>query len=591
DLVSIAHRHGMRILGPASMGIISTVPKVSMQATYAPVTLIPGRVAFSSTSGPLGVALLEQAHRAGVGISHFVALGNKADVSTNDFLQYWEGDDATSVMALHIGSFGNPRKFTRIARRVSKAKPIVAVKTGGGDEDRTVDALFRQTGVIPVAEIAQLFDVARVLDSQPLPGGERVVVLSNAHGAHALAQAALAGAGLRLAELSADTRGHLAAILPNGATVANPVDLTFGAEPADYDGALRSVLADGGVDAAIVIFASALPERHGDVADVIVAAHVAHPTKPVLASVLGVEDRGLRDDAGHVVPAFAFPETAVATLGRVAEHARWKRRPEGITPDPVGLGIDLERAEALVAHALDVRPSGTLLPWSVAAELLGLFGIGVAPAVAVASLHDALAAAGRLGYPVALKATGMTRVGRSEEAGVALDLHDDDAVRGAYRRMSDGLGIGMNEALVQTMIRPGLETAVGIHHDPTFGPVVTFGLGGAFASAIADTATRVTPLTESDAADLVRSARAWGVLEGGDYAVDAVEDLLLRVGMLADLMPEIAQLTMNPVLISATSATAVDLSLRVAPPPPDPNPAARRMLRMAPAEAPEPARR
>ncbi|HMK13205.1 MAG TPA: acetate--CoA ligase family protein, partial [Acidimicrobiales bacterium] len=490
-----------------------------------------------------------------------------------------------------IGSFGNPRKFTRIARRVSKTKPIVAVKTGAGDVDRTVDALFRQTGVIPVSEIAQLFDVARVLDSQPLPGGDRVVVLSNAHGAHALAEAALPGAGLRLAELSSDTREHLERILPTGAKIANPVDLTFGAEPSDYDGALRAVLADTGVDSAIVIFASALPEKHRDVANVIVSAHVAHPTKPVLASVLGVEDRGLRDRSGQVVPAFAFPETAVATLGRVAEHARWKRRPEGITPDPADLGIDLDQAEALVAHALEVRPSGTLLPWSVAAELFRLFGIAVAPAVAVAALDDALDAAARLGYPVALKATGMPRRGRSEAAGVALDLHDEAAVRGAYRRMSDSLGLGMTESLVQVMIPPGLETAVGIHHDATFGPVVTFGLGGAFSSAIADIATRVTPLTDSDAADLVRSARAWGVLDGSDYAVAALESLLLRVGMLADLVPEIAVMTMNPVLVSATSATAVDVSIRVAPPPPDPNPAARRMLRTVPAEAPEPAHR
>ncbi len=392
ELVSIAHRHGMRVLGPASMGVISTVPEVSMYATYAPVTLIPGRVAFSSQSGPLGVALLEQAHRAGVGISHFVALGNKADVSTNDFLQYWEGDASTSVLALHISSFGNPRKFTRIARRVSKTKPIVAVKTGGGEAETTVDALFRQTGIIPVGGIGELFDVARVLDTQPLPPGDRVAVLSNAHGAHALAQAALPGAGLRLAELSADTRAHLASILPKGASVANPVDLTFTAEPADYDAALRATLADPNVDAAVVIFASALPEKHRDVADVIVAAHAAHPSKPVLASVLGVEDRGLRDRAGHVVPAFAFPETAVTTLGRVAEHAAWKRRPEDTLPDASMLGIDLDRAGALIVHALEVRPTGTLLPWSIAAEVLKVFGIGVAPGVAVAALDDALAA-------------------------------------------------------------------------------------------------------------------------------------------------------------------------------------------------------
>ncbi len=591
EMVSIAHRHGMRVLGPASMGVISTVPEVSMHATFAPVTLIPGRVAFSSQSGPLGVALLEQAHRAGVGISHFVALGNKADVSTNDFLQYWEGDASTSVMALHIASFGNPRKFTRLARRVSKTKPIVAVKTGGGESDRTVDALFRQTGVIPVNEIAQLFDVARVLDSQPLPPGDRVVVLSNAYGALSLAESALTNSGLHMATLGADTRAHLASMLRSGAAVANPIDLTFGAEPSDYDGALRAVLADDEVDAVLVIYASAIPARQHDIADVIVAAHADHPTKPVLASVLGVGDRGLRDKRGHTVPAFAFPETAAATLGRVTEHARWKMRPEGVTPDVGALGVDLTRAETLIAHALDVRPTGTLLPWSVAAEVLDAFGISVASGVTATTVAAALAAANQLGFPVALKATGMKRRGRSEAAGVALDLHDEAAVRGAYERMSAALGSGMSEALVQSMTDPGLETAVGIHHDATFGPVVTFGLGGAFAKAIADTATRVTPLTDRDAGDLVRAARAWSVLEDSDYAIGALEDLLLRIGLLADLIPEIDELVMNPVLVSTSAATAVDVSIRVAPAPVDPNPAARRMLRPVPAEGPAPAPR
>ncbi len=588
ELVSIAHRHGMRVLGPASMGVISTVPEVSMHATFAPVTLIPGRVAFSSQSGPLGVALLEQAHRAGVGISHFVALGNKADVSTNDLLQYWEGDASTSVMALHIASFGNPRKFTRLARRVSKTKPIVAVKTGGGESDRTVDALFRQTGIIPVSEIAQLFDVARVLDSQPLPPGDRVVVVSNAYGAQSLAESALTNVGLRMAALASDTREHLVSSLPSTAVVANPIDLTFGAEPSDYDAALRAVLADDEVDAVLVIYASAIPGRHRDVADVIVAAHADHPTKPVLASVLGVGDQGLRDGRGHVVPAFAFPETAAATLGRVTEHAQWKRRPEGVMPDVDTLGVDLETAESLVAHALDVRPTGTLLPWSVAAELLGAFGVSVASGITATSVEAALAAAEQLGFPVALKATGMKRRGRSEAAGVALDLHDEAAVRGAYGRMTETLGSGMSEALVQSMSEPGLETAVGIHLDATFGPVVTFGLGGAFAKAIADTATRATPLTDRDAGELVRAARAWTVLADSDYAIAALEQLVLRVGLLGDLIPEVAELELNPVLVSKRAATAVDVMIRVAPAPVDLNPAARRMLRSVPAEGQAP---
>jgi acyl-CoA synthetase (NDP forming) len=359
--------------------------------------------------------------------------------------------------------------------------------------------------------------------------------------------------------------------------VTNPIDLTFGAEPSDYDAALRTVLAEDSVDTALVIFASPLPSRVEDIAHVIVAAHGAYEGKPVLASVLGLGDRQLTDGSGITVPAFAFPETAVATLARVTEHALWKHRPAGLVPDAEALGIDLGRAAVLVQHALDARPSGTLLPWSVAAELLDCFGISVARAIAVTSTDAAVEGSNALGFPVALKATGMTRRGRSEAAGVALDLHDANAVRAAYGRMQQSLGAGMAEALVQAMTEPGLETAVGIHHDATFGPVVTFGLGGAFARAIADSAARVIPLTDRDAYDLVRAARAWSVLSEGDYAIDAVEDLLLRVGLLADWVPEIAELSMNPVLISASTATAVDVSVRVAPAV-DPVEEARRML-------------
>ena len=389
---------------------------------------------------------------------------------------------------------------------MSRTKPIVAVKTGGGDADRTVDALFRQTGVIPVSQLAELFDVARVLESQPLPSGARVAVLSNAHGALSLAQAAVAQWGLELAEIGSDALGHLAAALPTGASVTNPVDLTFGAEPSDYDVALRTVLAEDGVDSALVIFASPLPSRVEDIASVIVAAHVSYPEKPVLASVLGLGDRGLHGETASTVPAFAFPETAVATLARV-HRARIVEAPPRRRRSRCGRSRHRSRPGGRAGAARTGREAVGHAPAMVgrgrpARQLRSRRGAGDA----VTSVEAAVDAADALGYPVALKATGMTRRGRSEAAGVALDLHDAQAVRAAYGRMQQSLGVGMAEALVQTMIEPGLETAVGIRHDTTFGPVVTFGLGGAFARAIADSATRVTPLTDRDAHDLVRAA-------------------------------------------------------------------------------------
>jgi acyl-CoA synthetase (NDP forming)/RimJ/RimL family protein N-acetyltransferase len=562
-LIELARLHGMRIIGPGSMGVINTDRDAVLHASFAPLDVLAGRLAISLQSGPLGTAMLELAKRLGVGISSFVSLGEKGDVSANDLLNYWYDDPATDVVLLYTESFGNPRKFGRIARRVSRRKPVVAVKAGRRTgEDVAADALYQQAGVVRVDTVSELFDVGRVLATQPLPTGNRVAVVTNATSPAILAMDGMVAAGLVPAELGVDTRRDLDALLPDEALVGTPVDLTYRSVPADYGAALDTVAGDAGVDAILAIYAPPLVTLRHDVGATIAAA-ADRTAKPVVAVMLGLDEGPLL--GGRDVPVFAFPEPAVAALGRVARYARWRARPEGVVP-PLD-GVDPEAAKAVVEHALAVRTAGTLLPIKASEELLAAYGIPVAPARGVTSLEAALEAAEAVGYPVALKAAGLVRLARSESGGVALDVQHADQLRGAYERMTAALGAAMAEAVVQSMVPGGVETFASIEYHPAFGPVVAFGLGGAFADAIADRPARSLPLTDLDAGELLSSSRAADAIAALGADPLAVVDVLLRIGMLADDLPEVRQARFNPVLVSPAGAWVLQADVHVVPPP------------------------
>jgi acyl-CoA synthetase (NDP forming)/RimJ/RimL family protein N-acetyltransferase len=560
-LADLARGHGMRLIGPASMGLISTSDASTMHASFAQVPVRRGRIGMSLQSGPLGIGLLELANRLGVGISSFVSLGDKADVSANDFLNYWDDDPDTGVVLLYTESFGNPRKFGRIARRVSRRKPIVAVNPGLGlPEDLAADALYLQAGVIRVDTVRRLFDVGRVLDAQPLPKGGRVAVVANADSPAALALDAVRAAGLRAAELAPATCDAIAAVLPAEGTVGTAIDLTHRAGPRLYGEVLGHVLADPGVDAVLAIYAPPIASAVEDVARAITEA-AAGSGVPVVAVTLGRDDGPLAP--GSPVPSFGFPEPAADALGRIVRYARWRQRPEGDVPELDG--IDVEAAEAVVRHALEIRPGGTLLPLGVARELLATHHIPMSAARAVTSLEDALAAADELGYPVVLKAAGIEHLARSESGGVALDVQDPGELKGSYERMRAVLGVAMAEAVVQRMVPGGVETIITVESHPSFGPIVAFGLGGAFAEAIADRPARSLPLTDLDASELVASSRAAEALTAIGANVRSVEEILIRVGLLVDAVPEVSRIRLNPVLVSPDAAWVIDARIHVAP--------------------------
>jgi acetyl coenzyme A synthetase (ADP forming)-like protein len=598
ELVEVARRHGMRVVGPNCMGVINTNPAVRMNATFAPFVPAPGRIAFSSQSGALGIELLGRASDLGLGISTFVSVGNKADVSGNDLLQYWEEDPDTDVILLYLESFGNPRKFARLARRVSRTKPIIAVKSGRtqagsraagshtaalASSDVAVDALFRQAGVVRVDTLEELFDVAQVLAHQPLPRGARVAIVSNGGGPAILAADACAGAGLEVPELASGTQAALRAFVSADASVGNPIDLVASATAATYERALRTVLADEQIDAVIVVFVPPLVTQPEEVARAIRSAAVDAGAKPLVACFLGHRGipetlRSSRPDE-RSIPSFAFPEGAAAALGHAAGYARWRRRPEGSVPEL--RDVDIDRARGIVAERVSVSGDGAWLDPDVATGLCESFKIPVAPTVRVATTAEAVEAAKALGFPIALKAGSGAIVHKTDAGAVHLNLESAEEVEQAYVSMRDRLGDDMGGAVVQPMVSAGVETIVGVTRDPLFGSLVVFGMGGTAAELIRDTALRILPITNLDAHEMVRSLRTSPLLFGYRGApvadVDALEQLLLRVGRLAEELPEVAEMDCNPVIVSPDAVTVVDVKVRLASVPPSPLPGVRRM--------------
>ena len=575
ELLALVRAHGARLVGPNCLGIASSA--VSLNATFAPRPFPAGSIGFSSQSGALGLALLERAEARGLGLSAFVSIGNKADVSSNDLLEWWEDDDETKLVALYLESFGNPAKFARLARRLARKKPILAMKSGRtsvgraaagshtaalAGSDTAVDVLFQHAGVIRADTLGELIDVAALLSAQPLPRGRRVVVLTNAGGLGILCADACEGAGLELPVLADETRERLRAILPVEASVTNPVDMLGSATAASYEQALPIALADPGVDAAIALFVPPVAVEATDVARAISkAAAESDGAKPVLASIVSASGapETLRAEAN--VPSFAYPEAAAAALGRAAAHGAWLRRSAGRVPDLDR--IDAATADAIVREALEEGDSVWLGP-DATRRLLAAYGLPVVEERVCDDPEEAVAAAEEIGYPVVVKVAA-AGAHKTELGGVALDLADADAVRAAATRMEGAV-------LVQRHVRDGVELLAGIAHDPVFGPLVAFGPGGTWAELIGGTGFRLAPLTDVDAEELVTTGKAGTLVTGfrGAPPADAaaLQDLVQRLSRLAEDLPELAELDLNPVLGLTAGAVVVDARVRLARPAP-----------------------
>lgn len=583
ELLEICRESGTRLIGPNCFGVLNTAADVGLNATFAEHPPPPGPIGFLSQSGGLGIAIIEAASRMGLGLSSFVSVGNKADISGNDLLEYWEHDPSTQVLLLYLESFGNPRRFARIARRVSREKPIVAIKSGRSPagaratashtgallaaSDVTVDALFRQSGVIRTDSMHELFDVGALLSKQPVPAGGRVAIVTNAGGPGIMCADACQAAGLEVAELAPELRARLARFLAPEASPANPIDMIATAPAKSYRRAIEALAGDGACDAIIAIFVPPLLTRVGDVAREIEAADVKTRARGVALAAVFMNSEGAPPvDGGARVPSFDFPEDAARALGHAARYGRWRARPRGSLATPPGCRRD--EAAAVIVGAL--ADGGAWLSASDVSALFACYGLNLIETHAAADAAEAVEIAERLAGPVAIKAVASGLQHKSDAGGVKVGIEGGDAVAAAVAEIERALkraGHRLEGVLVQPVADPGVELLMGMVNDTSFGPVIACGAGGTSVELLGDVAVRITPLSDLDAREMLRSLRSFRLLDGyrGAPACDvvALEDQLLRLSALVEHHPEVVELDANPVIAGPSGAVIVDARVRV----------------------------
>jgi len=593
-LRAIARGAGMRMIGPNCMGVLSTAPDVRMNATFSPVSPPAGNVSMATQSGALGLAMLDHAHALGVGIADFASIGNRADVSINDLLAYWHDDPRTQVIALYLESFGNPRAFARLAPEIARTRPIIAVKSGRSAAgtraasshsaalaslDVGIDAVFAQTGVIRTDTLEQMLDVSALLASQPVPAGARVGVVTNAGGPGILLADACEAHGLVLPTLSDETCAALRALLPAQAGLSNPIDMIASASPAQFEAAIGLVGKDPNVDAVVAIYVPVQAGQADGIAAAIARGAADVPRdKPIAAVFLSSAGAPAALSAGArgAIPAYRFPENAALALSSAARYGAWRRRPVGtrlvLAPDQA------QRVRARIRTWRAAHPGEAWLPFDEIAALLELIGVHVADhRITAPTAAAAVEAAGALGEPVVLKAIAPGLVHKTDVGGVALGLRDAAAVAGAADAMAARFaarGVALDGFVVQRQIRPGVEALVGVTSDPALGPLLVAGIGGVAVELYQDVALRVTPVTDVDAREMLGALRGRALLDGFRGAPPADRDALLeviqRIAALVEIMPELAELDLNPVMVleRGAGAVVVDARLRLAPPPP-----------------------
>lgn len=578
--------YGMRMIGPNCMGIINTDLMVRENCTFAPTEPFTGNVAFMSQSGALGVAILNISRKVNLGFSYFVSMGNKTDVSGNDLLEYWEHDPRTEIILMYLESFGNPRKFTQIARRISRQKPILVVKSGRTSQgaraasshtgamagmDIAIDALLDQCGVLRVNTVEELFDVAIGFSNNPLPRGKRVAILTNAGGPAIMATDACVSAQLTMAEFSETTRTTLKSFLPAEASVLNPVDMIASANKESYAFCLETILKDEGVDVVIVTFVPPIMVNPIDIVQAIEQVRKRY-VKPILGVVMARDE--FFEQINRVVPdhlpLYLFPESAARTLSAMVRYSRWRSRPHS---EVRRFDVDQKRTKSVMASAKAARRSQLTIVESM--QILRAYGIPIARYALARNRDEILASAREIGFPLVLKVVSSKLTHKTEVGGVVVDLRTEEEVLAALDKMegplrSRGVENEIDGYLIQEMVRGGKELILGMTLDSHFGPLLMFGLGGIFVETIKDVVFRITPITELESQEMIRQIRGYALLEGvrGEPAVDLclLSECLQRLSQLVSDFDEILEIDVNPFLASAISqnSKALDARIRIA---------------------------
>jgi acetyltransferase len=585
-VIEVAEKYGMRMIGPNCMGVISSTPDSRMNATYSPGTPPSGDIAFMTQSGALGVAILLATQKLGLGFSYFASVGNKADVSAADLLEYWEDDPHTNVIALYLESFGDPHRFTNLSKRVSRKKPIVAVKAGAtaagaraasshtgsmAGLEVAADALLNQCGVIRVSRIDEMIDVVSGFSKAPLPNGNRLCILTNAGGPAIMAADSMEGSGLEMATPADETRKAVEALLPPEASAANPIDMISGAGPDEFEKVLGLVLQDENVDICIAIFVPPLIIEPMGVMRRITRIGRQHD-KPVYSVLMAEEqdfDR-IPQEIEDAVPFYRFPEPAVRVASEMNKYRIWREKPAGEINHFEG---DFDRARAII-DARREAGGGYLTPEDAYAVLEAV-GFPVCRHASFGLDDDVTKMGKAAGCPCVLKVTGEKIVHKSDVGGVIIGIKDEKELLAARAQMEKrlreaGVWDNVEGFFVQEMAAPGKEVILGVTEDPTFGPLIMFGMGGRYVEIVRDVAFRVMPVTDVDAHDMVRSIKSFPLLEGvrGEERVDIefVEESVQRLAQLVEAVDGIAELDMNPVIVTTDreGCRVVDARIRVA---------------------------
>jgi acetyl coenzyme A synthetase (ADP forming)-like protein len=569
ELVDIIKKYGMRLVGPNCMGIINTTKDIKMDGTFGSTLPLEGTVGFMSQSGALGNIILEYADELKIGFSKFISLGNKADVSGNDMLMDLEDDENTNIILMYLESFGNPRKFTKIARRLTKKKPIIAVKAGRtmagaraasshtgalAGLDVAVDALFEQCGVLRATSIEELFDYTLAFSNQPLPKGKRVAIVTNAGGPGIIATDACVSLGLEMSDFDEETYKVLEDILPEEASTQNPVDILGDGGPERYEKALDVVLKDENVDAVITIFVPPLMSKPLEIA-LAISRVSANYDKPVLGCFMGREEvlTSIQELERNNIPAYLFPESAAKSIAGMYKYNQVKQRREGELKQ---FEVNTEKAENILVEAK--KKGSGFLPNNQVKDILEAYGFNF-PALELAKDEkEAMKIAKRIGYPVALKIASPDIIHKSDAGGVALDIEDENELRKKYNRIISEVKTKVPKAkidgmIVEEMVIGGRETILGMSLDPNFGPLIMFGLGGIYVEILKDVSFRIAPISDLDASEMVRSVKSYPLLKGvrGEKSVDisSIEEYIQRLSRLVEDFPEIEEIDINPFVV------------------------------------------
>ena len=585
QLTKICDKYGMRVIGPNCMGVVNNSDKVNLNGQFSPFKPVKGRVAFLSQSGALGIAVFDITTKLGLGLSSFVSVGNKMDISSNDLIQYWENDENTDVILLYLESFGNPIKFSRLARRVTKKKPVIVVKSGRSSagfratqshtaallsaSDVTVDALFKQSGIIRTDTLDQMFDVTSVLAHQPVPKGNRVAILTNAGGAGILAADACESHGLAVPDLPEEAKSKLRKLLPSIASVRNPVDMTAGTGPEAYEKALEILGSVDEIDSIIVIFILPTVLDPNDVAKkIITGTEKINNSKTIVSVFMGTKgvSQVLKGEKVSI-PSFTFPEDAAISLSKAVEYGRWKYAPVRATEEKED--IDKDRVKAIISGAL--RDGREWLTYDECNTVLNTYKIQTVKTATARNKEEVRAKTqGWLGM-VAIKAYGPKLIHKSDVGAVKLNVPVPDAAYEAGQMISmlSAKGLEVEYLVIQEMVPEGIEMIAGSTHDPAFGPIIVAGMGGKLVELLKDISTRLAPIEKADADQMIAELRTAQILRGyrGGIVADeeSYKDVIVRVSRLVYDNPEILELDLNPVLVleKRKGSKTVDFRIRV----------------------------